>query len=54
MNGTTKAPRRDAQLMIVTDKNPNPHAEKKNYIIKVGILKPTVEDETIHMGPRGS
>jgi len=30
MNGTTKAPSRDAQLMMVTDKNPNPHAEKEN------------------------
>ena len=28
MNGTTKAPSRDAKLMIATDKNPNPHAEK--------------------------
>ena len=28
MNGTTKAPSRDAKLMIATDKNPYPHAEK--------------------------
>jgi len=28
MNGTTKAPSRDAKLMIAADKNPNPHAEK--------------------------
>jgi len=47
MNGTTKAPSRDAQLMIVTDKNPNPYAEK-NCIIN--ILNPTVEDKTINIG----
>jgi len=28
MNGTTKAPSRDAQLIMVTDRNPNPHAGK--------------------------
>ena len=31
MNGTTKAPRRDAKLMIATDRNPNPHAENDTY-----------------------
>ena len=33
MNGTTKAPSRDAKLMITTDKNPNPHAEKDTCTI---------------------
>jgi len=46
MNGTTKAPSRDAQLMMVTDKNPNPHAEN-NCIIN--ILNLTIKDKTINI-----
>jgi len=53
MNGTTKVPSRDAQLMMVTDRNPNPHAEK-NRKNKIKILNPTYIYKAIKIAGCGS
>ena len=46
MNGTTKAPQRDAQLMMVTARKPQPHAKPtEQYIYQQ--LKGTSAEEVI-------